>query len=206
MAEGLAADYHDYVFRDGQLVGDFEGMYQACPDPWRQDSIRHPAEAMLLNEAATASSDRLLDLGCGRGALTRRLASATNGWVGGVDVAPTALRVARSRVTTGDFAAMRAGSLGFADDAFDVTVIAELLWYVLESISAVLHEVRRVTRTGGRVLVLQQFYQPGEQQYGAEIMNGPEDLINLLPFPVLRTIEFDRFSNHKVLAVCVNEK
>ena len=31
-------DYHDFVFRDGKLVGEFEQMYQKSREvPWHQD-------------------------------------------------------------------------------------------------------------------------------------------------------------------------
>jgi len=34
---GWPEDYHEYVFRDGRLVGDFENMYRHSKDvPWDQ--------------------------------------------------------------------------------------------------------------------------------------------------------------------------
>ena len=33
-----STDYHDYVFRNGQLVGEFEEMYRnSSSTPWNQD-------------------------------------------------------------------------------------------------------------------------------------------------------------------------
>ena len=34
----VSKDYHDYVFRDGKLVGEFEAIYQNSEGvPWHQD-------------------------------------------------------------------------------------------------------------------------------------------------------------------------
>lgn len=34
----FSKNYHDYVFRDGELVGEFEAMYRHSEDvPWHQD-------------------------------------------------------------------------------------------------------------------------------------------------------------------------
>lgn len=38
MKEINSTDYHDFVFRDGKLVGEFEQMYQkSAKVPWLQD-------------------------------------------------------------------------------------------------------------------------------------------------------------------------
>lgn len=29
-------DYHDYVIKDGKLIGEFDKMYADCDDPWHQ--------------------------------------------------------------------------------------------------------------------------------------------------------------------------
>ena len=77
-----------------------------------------------LEPLALPDSERVLDVGCGTGELTRVLAEETPGVVYGVDADPALLSVAREHapVVTGD--ALR---LPFADDAMDLVVCQALL-------------------------------------------------------------------------------
>ena len=44
-----STDYHDYVFRNGKLVGDFEGMYRnSSAIPWHQDEQNEWVDVRLL--------------------------------------------------------------------------------------------------------------------------------------------------------------
>ncbi|WP_049894116.1 class I SAM-dependent methyltransferase [Salinarchaeum sp. Harcht-Bsk1] len=77
-----------------------------------------------LADLSLAERDRVLDVGCGTGELTRVLAEETTGEVYGVDADPALLTVAReySPVVAGD-----ALQLPFADDAMDLVVCQALL-------------------------------------------------------------------------------
>jgi ubiquinone/menaquinone biosynthesis C-methylase UbiE len=102
-----------------------------------------------------APGQRLLDVGCGPGAITDGLAErVAPGEVVGVDadaawVAAATERWARPnlRFVEGDAAA-----LPFHDDAFDVAFLHAVLQHVSSPIDAI-REVRRVVRPGGRVAV-----------------------------------------------------
>lgn len=197
----MSNDYRDYVFKDGTFIGAFEEMYQNCPDPWHQDEIQPLAEDIALLLLRDERWRQALDIGCGKGRFTRRLNEATNArWIA-IDVSMTAVEVARSRCPDIDFHVARVPPLEFSDATFDLVVSSELLWYVLPELQLLFDEIARVLVPGGSLLVIQHFYQPGEQQYGSDVMSCPEDLLNLLPFEILHWTELDRFSNHKLVAL-----
>lgn len=99
---------------------------------------------------------RVLEVGCGQGHLTRRLfergVEAT-----GVDANPNAEEIAGTdRVRT-----MRAESLEFGDDSFDVIVSVHAIEHI-PAIEAAFLEMARVLRSGGRGM----FIYPAEPIMG----------------------------------------
>jgi 2-polyprenyl-3-methyl-5-hydroxy-6-metoxy-1,4-benzoquinol methylase len=96
--------------------------------------------------------DRVLDLGCGDGALSGVL-SGVAGSVVGVDVAEAAVRRARARHPQLTFAmAPVDGSLQFDDGSFDVVWSSEVIEHVADT-ARWLSEVRRVLVPRGRLLL-----------------------------------------------------
>lgn len=195
-------DYHAYVIQGDRFVGDFEGMYRDCADPWQQDAIEPVSEEAALSLLRRPLPRRVLDLGCGKGRFTQKLKQATGAAVTAIDVSPTAVHIASSRYPGIRFMAADVPPLDFPDGSFDLVVAAELLWYVLPKLKELFSEVRRVLEPSGRFLVLQTFYQPEQQKYGREVMSGPADLVGLLPFEVAHQVECDRFTNYKWVALC----
>jgi SAM-dependent methyltransferase len=118
-----------------------------------------------------------------------------------VDVSPTALQLARTSYESLHVVAARVPPLPFATASFDLVIASHLLWCVLPDLTKLFEEIGRTLTPGGRCLVVQTFYKPGEQRYGNEVIEQPEDLIRLIPFRVVRTVEIDRFSNHKLVAL-----
>ena len=94
---------------------------------------------------------RVLDVGCGSGALTERLAATVGADnVVAVDQSPAAVVACRTRVPGVDVRPGFAEELPF-DDAFFDTVLAQLVFgFVSDSLGAA-REMRRVTRPGGAV-------------------------------------------------------
>ena len=91
----------------------------------------------------------ILDIGCGVGAFVRRLREFSSR-VAGIDVD-------RERVTEGgkampDLALAVGERLPFADGAFDVILLHEVLEHVTDD-QATLREANRVLRLGGRVVI-----------------------------------------------------
>ena len=100
---------------------------------------------------------------------------ATGAAVTAVDVSPTAISIAASRFPDVDFQAAPVPPLHFDDAWFDLVVSAELLWYVQPTLERLLLDIQDVLVSNGHYLVIQQFYQEGERNYGREYMQSPED-------------------------------
>jgi trans-aconitate methyltransferase len=106
----------------------------------------HGLAGGVVEWLAAQSGERILDLGCGDGQLTQRLA-ATGARMQGVDASPEMIAAARGRGVTVDEAS--AESLPYGDAAFDAVFSNAVLHWVRGQ-DAMLAEVHRVLRPGGR--------------------------------------------------------
>jgi len=106
----------------------------------------HGLASGVLEWLAAKPGERILDLGCGDGQLTHRIA-ANGATVVGVDTSPEMVAAARSL----GIVAMEANaeSLPFSDHAFDAAFSNAALHWVLNQ-DAMLAQVRRVLKPGGR--------------------------------------------------------
>lgn len=106
----------------------------------------------MLRLVGDVSGRRILDAGCGSGALSAEL-SSRGASVTGIDSSSQMLQLARSRA--GDEMDLRLADirepLPFDDHSFD-DVIASLVLHYLEDWAPTLTEMRRVLRPGGRLL------------------------------------------------------
>jgi ubiquinone/menaquinone biosynthesis C-methylase UbiE len=96
---------------------------------------------------------RVLDLACGPGTLSRRLAAMVSpgGKVVGVDLAPGMIALARAMAIPGaHFELMDIEHLAFEDESFDAAVCGHGLQFVAD-LQAALREARRVLRPNGRL-------------------------------------------------------
>lgn len=106
----------------------------------------HGLAGGVLEWLGAQAGERILDLGCGDGQLTLRIA-ATGAAVQGVDASAAMAAAARAR---GVEAAVAAGeALPYADGAFDAVFSNAALHWVRDQ-DAMMAEVRRVLRPGGR--------------------------------------------------------
>ncbi len=106
----------------------------------------HGLAGGVLEWLAAQPGERILDLGCGDGQLTQRLA-ATGARVRGVDASPQMVAAARGRGVTVDEASAEA--LPYSDGVFDAVFSNAALHWVRGQ-DAMLAEVHRVLRSGGR--------------------------------------------------------
>ncbi|HEX2397649.1 MAG TPA: class I SAM-dependent methyltransferase [Solirubrobacteraceae bacterium] len=103
------------------------------------------------------AGDRVLDVGCGEGAFCGELAAAGAEPVG-VDVAERALARARRRHPGLRFELVGPhGPLPFPDAEFDVIWASEVIEHVADT-ARWLSELRRVLRSGGRLMVTTPYH------------------------------------------------
>jgi len=105
-------------------------------------------------------SDRVLDLGCGTGVLTRMIAENLNadsgGKAEGIDAAAKMIAVARKKRGAANctFEIMAAESLGYPAESFDAVVSSLFFHHVqLDLKQKALSEAFRVLRPGGRLVI-----------------------------------------------------
>lgn len=121
-------------------------------------AIATPVSAELLRTAALQPGERVLDVACGTGVITRLAAEQVGsaGSVTGIDVAPDMIDVATSTpAPVGAHIAWHvsdAASLPLPDDSCDV-VLCQMGLMFMEERPAALHEMRRVLVPGGRAII-----------------------------------------------------
>jgi SAM-dependent methyltransferase len=112
----------------------------------RNAAFVHELAGGVLEWLAPQPGERILDLGCGDGQLTQRIA-ATGAAVTGVDASPDMVAAARSRGIAAHQAA--AESLPYPNASFEAVFSNAALHWV-EGQDAMMSEVHRVLKPGGR--------------------------------------------------------
>jgi ubiquinone/menaquinone biosynthesis C-methylase UbiE len=122
---------------------------------WR--SQLEPAQTRMLKLVAIQPGDRVLDVACGTGLVTFRVAEAVgaNGHVVGIDISGEMVenarrRAAECRIANVSFERAGAEELPTEDNAFDVALCAVGLMYVPEPLLAIA-EMHRAIIPGGAV-------------------------------------------------------
>jgi phosphatidylethanolamine/phosphatidyl-N-methylethanolamine N-methyltransferase len=119
----------------------------------------HPGRLVAIERMGIGPNDRVLEVGVGTGINTSLYPS--NCQVTGIDLSSSMLekareRVARERLRNVRLLEMDAANLTFADDSFDI-VYAPYLVSVVPDPVKVVREMHRVTKPGGKIIVLNHF-------------------------------------------------
>lgn len=123
----------------GGAYGRFMGRYS------------EPLAAPFAEFAGVSSGQRVLDVGCGPGALAAHLSSVIEPrLISAVDPSPPFVSAVLARLPDVDVQLASAEALPFPDDTFDVA-LAELVVHFMSHPVAGLREMARVCRPGGRV-------------------------------------------------------
>jgi SAM-dependent methyltransferase len=124
----------------------------------------------VADSARIQPGDRVLDVACGTGALTREVLTRTggNGAVTGLDPNPGMLQVAAERTPGVRWKHGTAESLPFADGSFDAVVSQFGLMFFADRQQA-LREMTRVLAPGGRLAVAVWDSLDGTPAYAAEV-------------------------------------
>lgn len=120
---------------------DYDAWYDSPRGKW----IGHTEYRLMLSELAFPAEGRVLDVGCGTGWFTRRLAAFPNLQVTGIDLDVEALAFARSHDPLSTYLPANALELPFADASFDHVLSIAALCFTADWHKAV-SEIVRVTR------------------------------------------------------------
>jgi phosphatidylethanolamine/phosphatidyl-N-methylethanolamine N-methyltransferase len=122
----------------------------------------HPGRLQAIERMNIQAGDRVLEVGVGTG-INLSLYPADS-QVTGIDFSSSMLEKARERVVRKDMESVRllqmdAADLKFADESFDIVYAPYLISVVPDPVK-VAQEMRRVCRTGGRIIFLNHFLSP----------------------------------------------
>jgi SAM-dependent methyltransferase len=143
----------------GQIPS-FENYSGTAPENYERyfvPTIGRPLAAQLVDVAALRPGERVLDVACGTGIVTRLAAErvGADGAVAGVDINPGMLGVARSAAPPElgiDWHEAGAEALPFQDATFDVALCQMGLQFFPDK-PAALRQARRVLVPGGRLVL-----------------------------------------------------
>ena len=65
------------------------------------------------------------------------------------------------------------------------------MWYILEDLETIIENFSKHHK-GKLVIINQTFYQSGQQKYGTNFFTNLDEMINYLPWKVLRKIVIER--------------
>lgn len=178
-----SSDYHDYFIRDGQHIGEYEQMYKNVEDPWHCVALAGRLENDLLitmARSAIANPGLVLDVGCGLGELTARLAAAfPDATAYACDLSPTAVEKAGARFSNIHFFVHDLNGdedFSLEPGSVDVLTMAQVMWCILPSLDKVMARLHRLLRRGGHLAMQQAFMASADQQYGRGIVETTADL------------------------------
>jgi SAM-dependent methyltransferase len=185
MSEIQSTDYHDFVFRDGKLIGEFEQMYQkSSAVPWHQDSDPARLDCRLAAEFISAHGPfaKVIEVGCGLGyfaeMLRARLAPSS---ITGFDIAPTAIAKARGLFPRVGFEVLDIAQprTAWAEQPLpaDLVVIRGCFWYLFEQMEPVVENLHALTSPGGMIFVAQNFPPLDQDFVGKKTLPNPGALL-----------------------------
>jgi len=118
-----------------------------------------------LSHISINKNDTILDIGCGGGKTVNTLAKiATEGKVYGIDCSEVSVAVSTSKnkrlIEKGQVKILHASvdSLPFSDDMFDLVIAVDSYYFWPDLINN-LKEIRRVLKTGGSVILVNEMYR-----------------------------------------------
>jgi SAM-dependent methyltransferase len=136
---------------------DFSGNAAENYENYFVPAIGEPLAIDLIEFAALRPQERVLDVACGTGVVTRLAMQrvGSSGTVTGLDINPGMIAVARSVTSTEqpvEWQEASAESIPLPDESFDV-VLCQMGLQFMPDKQAALREIRRVLKPGGRLII-----------------------------------------------------
>jgi len=121
----------------------------------------------LYERVDLKNSKKILDIGCGTGAILRDMAEITNGQITGIDIDEKKLKIAGEYTADLDNVKLMKGDMSdipFDDHTFDLVTFHIVLVYVKDQKKAI-EECVRVTKPGGYILASLEPDYEGDIQF-----------------------------------------
>lgn len=167
---------------DATFRGDFEGMYQNIADPWGCESKKSSLNNKIFIDITFDGDcrfDRILDIGCGLGGLLNLVVDRNQGgYALGLDVSQTAISKAKERYPNLNFQCRDIRQSPLVDDQFDLIIISEVLWYVLDGLPLFFLEIKKLMAPDA-ILAIHQYF-PENQRFGKDVINGLPTFLKFL--------------------------
>jgi len=177
------ASYYDQVMYRSLALDAYEGSDFQNLGLWTPGTSSLPAACeSLVDSLLTMLPERpgrVLDVACGKGATTRRVADRGGAReVVAVNISVKQLSTARRNAPGCQFLAMDASKLAFADESFDNVICVEAACHFVTR-ESFLRECRRILKPGGRLvfsdLLISRWmekFAPGRR--GANYLSDPD--------------------------------
>jgi ubiquinone/menaquinone biosynthesis C-methylase UbiE len=193
--------YHKYVFdvENRKFIGEFEKMYQNEDvegfDSWNEYSIVEnlKSDLMLAILQKYGPYDSMLDIGCGKGALSNRIHPLGKKHVA-YDISPTAISKARQKYRDIDFRVGDVAEIKLPANTFSLVTAIEILWYVIPRIHQVLEKLKRTLKTEGYFFT--SLFIP-DNPIGKEVIPDGEEFVSIIAqhFKIKEIIHYQRESD-----------
>lgn len=135
--------------------------------------LRRRVFGRLAALSGAGAGDRVLDVGCGTGYLTRIMAGQVNpgGEVTGLDLSEPMIEYARHRSGNCSYVVGEAQDLPFDDVSFDAIVSSYAIHHIaLDARPSAFAEMFRVLKPGGRLLIAD--FRPPRSRIGAHLVGS----------------------------------
>lgn len=181
-------NYHDYVIKDGQFIGDFENMYKEVEDPWTQSTQPNKyARYAGIQNIKNFGIKSVLECGCGLGFYANWIQQETGITPKSVDLSEVAIERAKKLFPTLDFEVADITKELEQYANYDCVLLSEIIWYILPSLDSILEVLKENFK--GKYLMISQVFYKGQQKYGTEYFTSMKELIDYIPFELLGQCE-----------------
>ena len=178
------SNYHDYVIKDGEFVGEFEKMYQNIDDPWMQSvqPNRYFRNAGIIH-IKNFDIKSILEVGCGLGYYVNRIYKETSIVPKSIDLSETAISRAKELFPHLDFELADVTKDIDSYKNLDAILLSEVIWYILPDLKALFKNLNASFK--GKYLIVNQVFYKGSQKYGTEYFTDLKGFIDFVPFELL---------------------
>lgn len=157
-----------------------------------------PANRIAVQELAVQPGESVLEVGCGHGRTLARLARGPCPFLAGIDPSDVMVRLARRRLRRSigagraDVSLASSAKIPHAGGRFDAVLAVHVVYFWTDPL-ADLREIRRVLRSGGRILL---GYRPRDEEtlaalpatvYSLRSIEETEDLLTQAGFVAVRS-------------------